>query len=161
MLKCSLSAFNPRGRSSCPRLETRDQRMTQRNRTKLTLLFPVFDTVPLVHARTVVRRVAAESNLKGRKEFVHASHQRLWSAPPESVHLQLVKCQKNVRRCGCRNGGLTLKHDDTVSKISCHDEIVLNDEGGLLSVENEPLDDFGCNDTLLRVQEPFTQQSVN
>ena len=35
------------------------------------------------------------------------------------------------------NGGLTLEDDDAVGEVSSHDEIVLDNEGGLLRVENE------------------------
>lgn len=51
-----------------------------------------------------------------------------------------------------RDGGDTLKDDHTVSHVGGHDEIVLNNEGGLLGVEDEPLDDLGSHDTLLRVE---------
>lgn len=38
------------------------------------------------------------------------------------------------RSGGCRNSRLTLEHDDSISEISGHDEIVLDDESGLLAV---------------------------
>ena len=40
-------------------------------------------------------------------------------------------------RGGGRDSGLAFEHDDTVGEIRSHDEIVLNDEGGLLGVEDE------------------------
>jgi hypothetical protein len=46
----------------------------------------------------------------------------------------------------------TVINDNTVSEVGGHDEIVLNDEGSLLSVENETLDNLGGNDTLLGVE---------
>ena len=43
----------------------------------------------------------------------------------------------NLRCSGGGNSGLTLKDDDTISKVSSHDEIVLDDERGFLRVEDE------------------------
>lgn len=43
----------------------------------------------------------------------------------------------------CRRSGdsrLPLEHNDSVSQVGGHDEIVLNDEGSLLRVKNESLD---------------------
>ena len=45
-----------------------------------------------------------------------------------------------------RGGGggycrLALEHDNPVGKIGGHDEVVLNDEGRLLGVEDKPLDE--------------------
>ena len=45
--------------------------------------------------------------------------------------------QKYPRSSSGSNSRLALEHDDPISKISGHDEIVLDDESGLLSVENE------------------------
>lgn len=47
---------------------------------------------------------------------------------------------------------LSVEDNDTVGQISGHDEIVLDDEGGLLGVHDESLDDTGSNDTLLGIQ---------
>lgn len=49
--------------------------------------------------------------------------------------------------------GLALEHDYTVCKICRHNEVVLDDERGLLCMKNEALHDLAGNDTLLRVQE--------
>jgi hypothetical protein len=51
-----------------------------------------------------------------------------------------------------RDRGNTLKDDHTVSHVGGHDEIVLNNKGSLLRVKDEPLDDLGSHDTLLRVK---------
>jgi len=40
--------------------------------------------------------------------------------------------------CDCFNRWLSLKHNNTVSKIRGHDEIVLNNESSLLSMQNKP-----------------------
>lgn len=42
-----------------------------------------------------------------------------------------------LRRCRCRDGRLALKDDNAVCKVSRHDEVVFNDERGLLGVEDE------------------------
>lgn len=42
-----------------------------------------------------------------------------------------------LRCCCCRNGWLALKDDNSVSEVSCHDEIVFNDECSLLGVKDE------------------------
>ena len=39
-----------------------------------------------------------------------------------------------------------------VGEIGCHDEVVLDDEAGLLGVQDEPLDDLGGHQPLLGVE---------
>ena len=57
-------------------------------------------------------------------------------------------------RCGSGgDSGFTLENNDTISEISGHDEIVLDDESSLLCVKDESLDDLASNDTLFGVQE--------
>ena len=68
------------------------------------------------------------------QEFVHAFEERLRSASSRF------------------NGRCSLEDNDSVGKISGHDEIVLDDESSLLGMHNEPLDHFGAHHTLLRVQ---------
>lgn len=48
--------------------------------------------------------------------------------------------------------GLSVKDNDTVSKVGGHDEIVLDDKGGLLVVHDETLNDTRGNDTLLGIK---------
>ena len=59
----------------------------------------------------------------------------------------------HLRRRFGRDGGLTLEHDDAVREVGGHDEVVLDDERGLLGVQDEALDDFARDDTLLGIQE--------
>ena len=94
----------------------------------------VLDTVELVDTRAVGAGVAAEGNIKGFEELVAASEQRLGCL------------RTRVDR------GLTVEDDDAVGKVGGHDEIVLDDEGGLLGVHDEALDDARGDDTLLRVE---------
>lgn len=105
------------------------------NDQKSTLLLLILHTVELVDPRAEVCRVAAERDLERGKELVHTGQQRLWW------------------RGSSGNGGLAFKHDDAVCKVSRHDEIVLDDERRLLCVQDEALDDFAGNDTLLGVKE--------
>lgn len=49
-------------------------------------------------------------------------------------------------------GRSTVEDDNLVSKVCSHDEIVLDDEGGLLVVQDESSDDLGADNTLLRVK---------
>ena len=84
-----------------------------------TLLFAILDTVDLVHTRTVVGWITTERDFKRGQELVHTGQKRLG------------------RRGGGGDSGFTLEHDDTVGEIRSHDEIVLDNEGGLLGVEDE------------------------
>ena len=66
----------------------------------------------------IVGRVTSEGDLERLQEFVHAKQQGHW-------------------RVGkCFDAGFTLEHDDHIGQIGSHDEIVLNNKGRLLRVEN-------------------------
>ena len=43
----------------------------------------------------------------------------------------------NLRCSSGSDSGFTLEDNDTIGEIGGHDEIVLDDEGGLLRVENK------------------------
>jgi hypothetical protein len=45
--------------------------------------------------------------------------------------------QGNLRRSRCGNSRFALEDDDAVCKVCGHDEVVLDDEGGLFSMEDE------------------------
>ena len=60
---------------------------------------------------------------------------------------------QRLRSGRCIDGGLAFEHDDTVGEVSGHDEVVLDDEGSLLCVQDETLDDLAGNNTLFRIQE--------
>lgn len=98
------------------------------------LLFMVKLRVQLVDTGPEVGRVTAESDVQVLQECVAASEKRLGF-----VGMGI-------------DTGLAIEDNDPVSKICCHDEIVLDNEGGLLGVHNEALDDTAGHDTLLRVQ---------
>jgi len=97
-------------------------------------LLRVLDTVELVDTRAVGAGVAAEGDIQSLEELVAACEQRLG------------------RLCARVNGWLTVEDDNAVGKISGHDEIVLDDEGSLLGVHDETLDDTRGDDTLLGVE---------
>jgi hypothetical protein len=59
----------------------------------------------------------------------------------------------DLRSCGGSDGRRAFKDDHTIGKVSCHDEVVLDDKGRFLGVENEALDHLCGDDALLRVQE--------
>ena len=93
--------------------------------TQLLLLVEL--RVGLVDTRTEVGRVTTESDVQVLQEAVAAREQRLG----------LVGVRVDT--------GLAVKDNDTVCKVGGHDEIVLDDEGGLLSVHDEALDDTTGN----------------
>src|SRR6266536_3027473 len=99
---------------------------------KLLLLVEL--RIELVDTRPVIGWITAESNIKVLQEFVAASEQRL--------------------RCigSSVNSRLAIEDDDSVRKICCHDKIVLDNEGSLLRVHDETLDDAGSYDTLLGIE---------
>ena len=49
--------------------------------------------------------------------------------------ITIVQCSLGS---GSRHGGLTLEHNDAVSQVCGHDEVVFNDERCLLGVEDVP-----------------------
>ena len=69
--------------------------------------------------------ISSESDLQLLEEFVHACEQRL------------------RRACFGGDGGGALEHDDAVGEVGRHNEVVLNDEAGLLGVQDETLDHLG------------------
>lgn len=98
------------------------------------LLFLVELRSVLVDARAVVGGVTTEGDVEVLQEGVAAGEERLG----------LVGVRVDT--------GLAVKDDDTVGEISGHDEIVLDDEGRLLGVHDESLDDSRGNDTLLGIE---------
>ena len=85
-------------------------------------------------------------------------------AGKQAVSKRLVsRCEtdQGSRSGGGGDGRLALKDDDTVGEVGGHDEIVLDDEGRLLRVHDEALDDAGRDDTLLGVEVPGFTWSVH
>ncbi len=98
------------------------------------LLLAILDRVELVDARTKVCRIATESDLELAEEEVHAAEEILG------------------RICSAIDRRDSLVNDDLVGEISGHDKVVFDDERRLSGVHDEPLDDLGGDDTLLRVE---------
>ena len=90
--------------------------------------------IEFVDTRSEVGRITTESDVKILQELIAASEQRLGSIGA-SV-----------------NSWLTVEDDDTISEICCHNEIVLDDEGGFLGVHDESLNDSSGNDALLGIK---------
>lgn len=98
------------------------------------LLLLVHLTVVLVDTRTVTVGITTEGDIKVPQESVATSDQGLGGIGM------------------CVNRRLAVKDNDTVGEIGGHDEIVLDNEGGLLGVHDETLDNSGSHDTLFRVK---------
>ena len=58
-----------------------------------------------------------------------------------------------LRCCRSRDGGCPFEHHDAIGEVGRHDEVVLDDKRGSLSMQDEPLDDLRSNDTLLGIEE--------
>lgn len=99
-----------------------------------TLLLLIELRTVLVDAGAVIAGIATESDVEVLEESVAASQQRFG----------LVGMGVDT--------GLAVKDNDSVGKVGGHDEIVLDNEGRLLSVHDEALDDARSNDTLLGVE---------
>jgi hypothetical protein len=71
-----------------------------------------------------------------------------------SFPIHNTRTKKRTVRCGGGSDSRrALEDNNTVSEISCHYEIVLDNESRLLRMQDEPLDHLRCNDSLLRIQE--------
>ena len=103
----------------------------------LTFLFLIFHTVQFIDPGPVVRRISSERNLKGCQKLVHSREQGLW--PGIFQHKEELETVVHCLRCsGGSHGRLTLEYDDAVSQVCGHNEVVFDDEGRLLSVEDVP-----------------------
>ncbi len=130
------SSRHPPGRTVIKRVSCRSHRQyhDQTYVVAVQLLLLVKLRVQLVDTGPEVGRVTTEGDVEVLQEGVTASKQRLG----------LVGVSINTR--------LAVKDNDLVSEIGSHDEIVLDDEGGLLGVHDESLDDTAGNDTLFGVE---------
>ena len=88
----------------------------------------------LVDTGAVVDGVTAEGDVEVLQESVAASEKRLG----------LIGVSIDT--------WLAVKDNDTVGKVSGHDEVVLDNESGSLGVHDETLDNSGSNDALLGVE---------
>jgi len=90
--------------------------------------------VCLVDTGTVAVGVAAEGNVEVLQELVAAGEEGFGGVGTGV------------------DGWLAIEDDDTVGEVGRHDEVVLDDESGLLGVHDETLDDTCGDDTLFRVE---------
>lgn len=96
----------------------------------VVLLLLIFAGQVLVDAWSEVVGVTSESDVHHLKEPVHTADHSLWS------------CTLGIL------GWNATEHDNFVCKVSCHDEIVLNNEGTLLLRHDPALHDSSCQYTL-------------
>lgn len=113
-------------------LESKNRNQTYVVAGKLLLLVKL--GASFVDTRTVVGRVTTEGDVQVLQEGVATSEERLG----------LVGVGIDT--------GLAVEDNDTIGKVSGHDEIVLDDEGSLLGVHDESLDDTRGHNTLLGIE---------
>ena len=61
--------------------------------------------------------------------------------------------RRYLRCCRSLDSGCPFEHHDTIGEVGRHDEVVLDDKRGSLSMQDEPLDDLRSNDALLGIEE--------
>ena len=129
--------FSRSSRKNCKAVSRNPKRCKTIRKTYVVaveLLFLVELRVGLVNTGPEVGRVTAEGDIQVLQEGVATSKQRLG----------LVGMRVDTR--------LAIEDNDTVGEIGGHDEIVLNDEGRLLSVHDKSLDDTAGHDTLFGIE---------
>ena len=89
-------------------------------------------------------------------EFIDPGAEAVGVATERDVQVleEAVTAREEGFRCICASflGGLAVEDDDPVGEVGRHYEVVLDDEGGLLCVHDEALDDAGGDDTLFGVE---------
>ena len=91
------------------------------------MVVQVFKSLVIVGHIPVVVRISSEGDLELFQELVHSG-------------------EEGLRRAGRGlDGGLALEDDDAVGQVGGHDEVVLHDESGLFSVQDEALDHLNLN----------------
>jgi hypothetical protein len=97
-------------------------------------LLLIQNRVELINPGSVVRRISSEGNAQHVQELVHSVNQSL-------------------RRVGpALEAWLSLVDNNLIGKVGGHDEVVLDNKGSLLIVEDESLEHSGADDSLLAVQ---------
>ena len=72
--------------------------------------------------------------------MVHTSQERLRSVRRYTISEMIMRGEEGELRCGLGSDTrVTLEDDDAVSEVGGHDEVVLDDECGLLGVEDEAM----------------------
>ena len=96
-------------------------------------LFTVEGRIQFIDSRSVVGRVSSEGDIHKGQEFIHSIDQILWSV------------SHTIRSRG------SFINNDLIGEISCHDEIMLHDEGCLFGIQDISFDDSGGYDSLFRI----------
>lgn len=96
-------------------------------------MFLIKLTVVLVDSRAKAVGISTECNVQVPQESVTTGEKRF----------RLI--------CMGINRWLAIEHNDTVSEISSHDEIVLDNEGGLLRIHNESFNNSRSRNSLCKV----------
>lgn len=113
---------------------SQSSRILQEEVVPAHLLLLVHLRLVLVDSRSVAVRVTAEGDVEVLEELVAAGEERLGGVGAGV------------------DGGLAVEDDDAVGEVGRHDEVVLDDEGGLLAVHDEALDYAGGDDALFGVE---------
>jgi len=107
------------------------------------LLLLVFHRVHLVDPGAEVAGITTEGDAECLQKLVHSAQQRLRPGCDNSGEFDgscLFDRDDWILRVGDGvDRGNSVKDNDTVSHVSGHDEVMLDDEGGLFRVEDEPL----------------------
>lgn len=97
-------------------------------------LFLVKNRVELIDSGSEVSYVSSECDFEHAQELIHTFQKALW-------------------RVGhTLDSWFSFINYDLIGQISWHDEIVLNNEGALLVVQDESFQHFGSNNSLLTIQ---------
>ena len=106
----------------------------QEEEVSTQLLFLIKLRVQLVNSWTIVGWISSECDIQTLQELVTAR-------------------QETFGRVGaCINTRFTIKHNDAIGEVGSHDEIVFDNEGGLLGVHNESFDNTRSDNTLFGVE---------
>lgn len=131
------SALTPRGRSNYPQLEMLDLACHSKESQK-GILFCSRSLI-LLSLFTRGRKLVGS-----RRNVISREAKKRFIPERRDCGLQTVlngdECNNHeihLRCCCCCNSWLALEDDNTVSEVSCHDEVVFNDESSLLRVEDK------------------------
>ena len=97
-------------------------------------LFLIKNRIKFVNSGSEIGRISSEGNLEHVQELIHSFKKSLWGIS-DTFHSRL-----------------SLIHDNLICQVSWHNKIVFNNGCTLLIVDDESLDNFGCNDSLLGIQ---------
>ena len=89
-----------------------------------------------VYSRTEVCGITTERDFQRRQELIHTRQKILRTAQAkDKLRLPDAKFWRDLRSGSRCDGGLAFEHDNAVSEVRGHDEVVLNYESCLFSVQ--------------------------